>query len=55
VSGALAGVLVDLQRRMEALYALERGTPVTEFLIPQQDAKRFPGAGSRTLVTQQDD
>jgi hypothetical protein len=55
VSGALAGVLVDLQRRIEALYALERGTPVTEFLIPQQDASRFPGAGSRTLVTQQDD
>jgi hypothetical protein len=55
VSGALAGVLVDLQRRIEALYALERGTPVTEFLIPQQDASRFPGAGSRTLVTQRDD
>jgi hypothetical protein len=55
VSDALAGLLVDVQRRIEALYALERGAPVTDFLIPQQDACAFPGAGSRTLVTQQGD
>jgi len=55
VSGALAGVLVEVQRRIEALYALERGAPVTDFLIPQQDACVLPGSGSRTLVTQEGD
>jgi hypothetical protein len=55
VSAALAGVLVEVQRRIEALYALERGAPVTDFLIPQEDACALPGSGSRTLVTQQGD
>jgi hypothetical protein len=55
VSAALAGLLVEVQRRIEALYALERGAPVTDFLIPQQDARALPGSGSRTLVTQQGD
>jgi hypothetical protein len=55
VNGALAGVLVEVQRRIEALYALERGAPVTDFLIPQQDACVLPGSGSRTLVTQEGD
>src|SRR5439155_5592450 len=46
-------LLVDLQRRLEALYALEPQAPVTEFLIPAAEAGAYPGGGSRTLVTQE--
>jgi hypothetical protein len=55
VSQGLAGLLLDVQRRIEALYALEPGAPVADFLIPQRDAVCLPGAGSRTLVRQQGD
>jgi hypothetical protein len=46
-------VLVDVQRRLESLYALPPQAPVTEFLIA--DASGYPGGGSRTLVTQDGD
>jgi hypothetical protein len=51
----LGSLLVDVQRRLEALYALERQAPVTEFLIPAEEAASYPGGGSRTLVTQKGD
>jgi hypothetical protein len=52
---AIAGLLVDVQRRLEGLYALEHQAPVSEFLIPVEDAADYPGGGSRTLVTQKGD
>jgi hypothetical protein len=53
--GIPAGLLVDVQRRLESLYALEPEAPVTEFLIPPADAAHLPGGGSRTLLTQEGD
>ena len=50
-----SGLLVDVQRRLEALYALDHQAPVTEFLIPVEHAGDYPGGGSRTLVTQKGD
>jgi hypothetical protein len=53
VSPALpAGLLLDVQRRTETLYALEPQAPVTDFLIPHDVAASYPGGGSRTLVSQ---
>jgi hypothetical protein len=53
VSPALPdGLLLDVQRRLEGLYALEPQVPVTDFLIPNHDAGRYPGGGSRTVVSQ---
>ena len=48
-------VLVDVQRRLEALYALPPEAPVTEFLIPEDDAAAYPGGGSRTLISRDGD
>jgi hypothetical protein len=48
-------LLVETQRRLESLYALEHAAPVTEFLIAEADAAAYPGDGSRTLVTQHGD
>lgn len=45
-----AELLVDVQRRLEALYALEPQAPVTDFLMAEEDAAGLPGGGSRTLV-----
>ena len=45
-------VLVDVQRRLEALYALAPQAPVTEFLIDDADAGAYPGGGTRTLIAQ---
>ena len=40
-------LLVDVQRRLEALYALEHQAPVTEFLIPVEHAARtIPAAAA---------
>ncbi len=49
------GLLLEIQRRIESLYALEHDAPVTEFLIPHGEAAAYPGGGSRTLVTQHGD
>jgi len=49
------GLLVDVQRRLEAFYALEPHAPVTDFVIPQEEAGRYPGGGSRTLVKEDGD
>jgi hypothetical protein len=50
-----SALLVDVQRRLEALYAIEPQAPVTEFLIGEQDAAGLPGGGSRTLVRHEGD
>jgi hypothetical protein len=47
--------LLDVQRRLESLYALEPHAPVTDFLIREDEAAGLPGGGSRTLVTQEGD
>ena len=49
------GLLLDVQRRLEALYALDHDAPVTDFLLPEGEASSYPGGGSRTLVTQEGD
>jgi len=49
-----AGLLLDVQRRLENLYALEPEAPVTDFLIAEEDAAAYPGGGSRTLVKEDD-
>ncbi len=48
-------LLVDVQRRLETLYALEPTAPVTDFVIPHEEAARYPGGGSRTLVKEEGD
>lgn len=55
IGEVLVDVLIAVQRRIEALYALEEASPVTEFLISEEDATGLPGGGSRTLVTQDGD
>jgi hypothetical protein len=51
----LPGLLLDVQRRLESLYALDPEAPVTEFLIRPADAVHLPGGGSRTLLAQDGD
>lgn len=46
------GLLVDVQRRLESFYSLDRQEPVTRFLIPEDEAAGLPGGGSRTLIRQ---
>jgi hypothetical protein len=48
-------LLLETQRRLEALYAIEPQAPVTDFLIPPEEAEVYPGSGSRTLVRQSGD
>ena len=52
---SVPGLLVDVQRRLESLYALPPEAPVTDFLLSAQDARGFPGGGSRTLIAQDGD
>jgi hypothetical protein len=52
VSEVAAGVLLDVQRRLESLYGLEHEAPVTDFLISGEEARTYPGDGSRTLVSE---
>ena len=52
MSSALHGLLLDTQRRLEALYAIEAQPSVVDFLVPRHLAHRYPGGGSRTLVAQ---
>lgn len=55
MTAAVAGLMLDVQRRLESLYALPATPPVSEFLIPEAEAGRYPGGGSRTLVAQDGD
>ena len=54
-NGPVEGLLLQVQRRLESLYALEPQAPVTAFLIPHEEAARYPGDGSRTVLTQDGD
>jgi hypothetical protein len=51
----LPGLLLDVQRRLESLYALGAQAPVTDFVLSEEEAAGFPGGGSRTLVSQAGD
>jgi hypothetical protein len=53
--GRVGEIAVCVQRRLESLYALEPESPVTDYLMPLDAARRFPGGGSRTLVAHQGD
>ena len=46
------GILLEVQRRLESLYGLDHETPVTDFLISEDEARAYPGDGSRTLVSE---
>jgi len=48
-------LLIDVQRRIEALYGLPSHEPVTAFLLTEQQAAALPGGGSRTLVSEDAD
>lgn len=52
---SVPGLLVDVQRRLETLYALEPEAPVSEFLVSHDEAAAYPGGGSRTLIAQDGD
>lgn len=54
-AGLVADVAVEVQRRLEVLYALEPAAPVSDFLIAEEGAAGLPGGGSRTLVEQHAD
>jgi hypothetical protein len=51
----VTGLLLDVQRRLETLYALPAQAPVTDFVLTDDEAAAYPGGGSRTLVTQDGD
>jgi hypothetical protein len=55
LSAVPAGLLLEVQRRLETLYALDQQAPVTDFLIPEEAAGAYPGGGSRTLLQQDGD
>ena len=49
-------LLLDVQRRIERLYAVEPQAPVTDFLVHEEQASGLPGVGgSRTLLQQEGD
>ncbi|MET0553465.1 MAG: hypothetical protein ABW221_10545 [Vicinamibacteria bacterium] len=50
-----AGLLLDVQHRLEGFYGLDPQPPVTDFLLDAQAAAGYPGAGSRVLVTEDGD
>lgn len=52
---SVPGLLVDVQRRLESLYALEAEAPVSDFLLSAEKASGYPGGGSRTVIAQDGD
>lgn len=46
------GLMLEVQRRLENVYALPPQEPVTSFLVASEEASELPGARSRVLVTQ---
>ena len=52
MSEVTEGVLLEVQRRLEALYGLDHEAPVTDFLISHEQARAYPGDGSRTLLSE---
>jgi hypothetical protein len=55
LSSPLPDLLLEVQRRLESLYALDAQAPVTDFVLSEEEAAAYPGGGSRTLVTQEGD
>jgi hypothetical protein len=55
MSPSAGGLLIEVQRGLESLYALEPEAPVTDFVIPPAEAAAYPGGGSRTLVRESAD
>ncbi len=55
MSAAVDGLLLHVQQRLQALYEVGPQAPVTDFVIRSDQAARFPGGGSRTLVRQDGD
>jgi hypothetical protein len=51
----LGQLAVDVQRRLEAFYALDPEAPVTEYLVAPGEVAHLPGEGSRMLVAQEGD
>lgn len=51
VPDGFCDLLVDVQRRLETLYALEPEAPVSDFVIAPGAARALPGGGSRTLIS----
>ena len=51
----LGQIAVDVQRRLEAFYALDPQAPVTDYFVAPGEAAHLPGEGSRTLVAQEGD
>ena len=51
----LGQVAVQVQRRLEAFYALDPEAPVTEYLVAPGEVAHLPGGGSRMLVAQEGD
>lgn len=51
----LGQLAVDVQRRLEAFYALDPEEPVTEYLVAPAEVAHLPGEGSRMLVAQEGD
>ena len=51
----LGQIAVDVQRRLEAFYALDPEAPVTDYLVAPEEVAHLPGGGSRTLVAQEGD
>jgi len=49
------GLLLEVQRRLEALYGLSHDAQVTDFLVSEQEARTYPGGGSRTLLSEAED
>jgi hypothetical protein len=42
----LPGLLLDVQRRLEALYALDTQAPVTDFVLSEKRRPRIPAAAA---------
>jgi len=51
----LGQIAVQVQRRLEAFYALDPEAPVTEYLVAPGEVAHLPGGGSRMLVAQEGD
>ena len=51
----LGELALDVQRRLEAFYALDPEAPVTDYLVAPGAVAHLPGGGSRTLVAQEGD
>jgi hypothetical protein len=54
-AGPWPTLALQTQRRLESFYALDPMAPVTDFLLSAEDARRYPGEGSRVLISEDGD